>query len=54
MLKSIGMTPRQVVMMTVTSVAGLGAVGGLLGIPLGIGAHRLVVDHVGVIDSRRT
>ncbi|MCT9087518.1 ABC transporter permease [Streptomyces sp. ASQP_92] len=50
MLKSIGMTPRQVVLMTVTSVAGLGAVGALLGIPLGIAAHRLVVDHVGVID----
>ncbi|MET9881984.1 ABC transporter permease [Streptomyces sp. NPDC006430] len=49
MLKSIGMTPRQVVLMTVTSVAGLGAVGGLLGIPLGVLAHRLVVDHVGVI-----
>ncbi|MFJ6794930.1 ABC transporter permease [Streptomyces sp. NPDC091268] len=50
MLKSIGMTPRQVVLMTVTSVAGLGVVGGLLGMPLGIAAHRLVVDHVGVID----
>ncbi|MFF1793074.1 FtsX-like permease family protein [Kitasatospora sp. NPDC058263] len=50
MLKSIGMTPRQVVAMTVTSVAGLGAVGGLVGIPLGIAAHRLVVDHVGVVD----
>ncbi|MFD0359527.1 FtsX-like permease family protein [Streptomyces sp. NPDC127110] len=49
MMKSIGMTPRQVVVMTVTSVAGLGAAGGLLGIPLGIAAHRLVVDHVGVV-----
>ncbi|MFF1712302.1 FtsX-like permease family protein [Streptomyces sp. NPDC058268] len=50
MLKSIGMTPRQVILMTVTSVAGLGAVGALLGIPLGIAAHRLVVDNVGVVD----
>ncbi|MFF4454193.1 ABC transporter permease [Streptomyces goshikiensis] len=49
MLKSIGMTPRQVVVMTVTSVAGLGTAGGLLGIPLGMVAHRLVVDNVGVV-----
>ncbi|MHC6630659.1 FtsX-like permease family protein [Streptomyces globosus] len=49
MLKSIGMTPRQVMVMTVSSVAALGAIGGLVGIPLGIAAHRLVVDHVGVI-----
>ncbi|MCX4984809.1 FtsX-like permease family protein [Streptomyces sp. NBC_00572] len=50
MLKSIGMTPRQVVVMTVTSVAALGAAGGLLGIPLGVVAHRLVVDNVGVVS----
>jgi putative ABC transport system permease protein len=43
MLKSIGMTPRQVTTMVVTSMAALGAVGGLIGIPLGIVAHRLVV-----------
>jgi putative ABC transport system permease protein len=43
MLKSIGMTPRQVVTMVVTSMAALGVIGGLLGIPLGIGAHRLIV-----------
>ncbi|MGW1773432.1 ABC transporter permease [Streptomyces sp. NPDC002104] len=49
MLKSIGMTPRQVVVMTVTSVTGLGLAGGLLGIPFGIAAHRLVVDNVGIV-----
>ncbi|WP_406201737.1 ABC transporter permease [Kitasatospora sp. NBC_01560] len=49
MLKSIGMTPRQVVLMTLTSVAGPGLVAGLIGLPLGIGAHRLLVDHVGFI-----
>ncbi|MEU2080618.1 ABC transporter permease [Streptomyces albus] len=50
MLRSTGMTPRQVVVMTVSSVAALGLVGGVLGIPLGIVAHRLVVDHVGVVS----
>jgi putative ABC transport system permease protein len=43
MLKSIGMTPGQVTVMVVTSMTALGAIGGLLGIPLGILAHRLVV-----------
>lgn len=50
MLKSIGMTPRQVVAMTVTSVAGTGLVGGLIGLPFGIAAHRLVIDRIGVIS----
>ena len=43
MLKSIGMTPAQVTLMVVTSMAALGAVGGVVGIPFGIIAHRLVV-----------
>jgi putative ABC transport system permease protein len=43
MLKSIGMTPRQVTLMVVTSMAGLGALGGLLGIPIGILAHHLAM-----------
>jgi putative ABC transport system permease protein len=37
------MTPGQVTTMVVTSMTALGAIGGLLGIPLGILAHRLVV-----------
>ncbi|GIF68852.1 hypothetical protein Ais01nite_68870 [Asanoa ishikariensis] len=43
MLKSIGMTPRQVVTMVLTSMALVGVVGGVLGIPLGVLAHRFVV-----------
>ena len=43
LLKSIGMTPRQVVVMVVTSMSALGAVGALIGIPLGIlGLHAVV------------
>lgn len=46
MLKSIGMTPRQVTVMTVTSMAVLGAVGSLLGVPLGIVAYELVIPRM--------
>ncbi|WP_432853683.1 FtsX-like permease family protein [Amycolatopsis sp. CA-161197] len=42
MLKAIGMTPRQVTVMMITSVGVLGVVGGLLGLPLGFFVHRLV------------
>src|SRR5581483_9007537 len=48
-LKSIGMTPRQVVGMTVASVAALGVAGGVLGIPVGIAAHRLILDNLGTM-----
>jgi len=43
MLKSIGMTPRQVVTMVLTSMTVVGVVGGVLGIPLGILAHRYIL-----------
>ncbi|MBS2538174.1 ABC transporter permease [Catenulispora sp. NF23] len=43
MLKSIGMTPRQVTFMMITSMVPLGVIGGLLGLPVGIIAHRLIV-----------
>ncbi|MER5917511.1 FtsX-like permease family protein [Streptomyces sp. NPDC001982] len=46
MLKSIGTTPRQVTVMTVTSTAVLGAIGSLLGIPLGVLGHRLVIPRM--------
>jgi putative ABC transport system permease protein len=42
MLKSIGMTPRQVTVMMVTSMGVLGVLGGLVGLPLGVEVHGLV------------
>lgn len=45
-LKSIGMTPRQVTTMTVTSMTVLGAAGSLAGIPLGMVGHHLVVPRM--------
>jgi putative ABC transport system permease protein len=43
MLKSIGMTPRQVVTMVLASMALVGVIGSVLGIPLGMLAHRYVI-----------
>lgn len=45
-LKSIGMTPRQVVLMMIVSMAGLGAVGGLIGIPLGVVFQRYAMHAI--------
>ncbi|MER6029559.1 FtsX-like permease family protein [Streptomyces sp. NPDC001851] len=42
-LKSIGMTPRQV---TVTSMAVLGVLGSVPGIPLGVAAYEVVVPRM--------
>lgn len=44
MLKSVGMTPRQVVGMIVTSMGPLGVLGGIAGLPLGYGLHALIVS----------
>ncbi|MDL4817816.1 ABC transporter permease [Actinomadura opuntiae] len=45
--KAIGMAPRQTVVMVLASVAGLGAVGGLAGLPAGIALHHLVMPLMG-------
>lgn len=46
-LKTIGMTPRQVVGMIVASVVPVGVVAGLLGVPLGIAGQRIVLGFMG-------
>ncbi|MFE2643327.1 FtsX-like permease family protein [Streptomyces nigra] len=45
--KSLGMTPRQVVGMVLTSVAGIGVVASAAGIPLGVAVHRRVTPLMG-------
>jgi putative ABC transport system permease protein len=45
-LKSIGMTPGQVVLMMVTSMTALGAVGGLVGIPIGAAFQRYAMHAI--------
>jgi putative ABC transport system permease protein len=46
MLKSVGMTPRQVVAMIVTSMGLLGLLGGIVGLPLGYGLHALIIPMI--------
>lgn len=45
--KALGMAPRQTVAMVVTSVAGIGAVAGLCGVPLGIALHGYIIPVMG-------
>jgi len=45
--KAIGMTPRQTIAMVVCSVAGIGLVAGLIGIPAGIAVHHYVLPVMG-------
>ncbi|NUU22020.1 MAG: ABC transporter permease, partial [Streptomycetaceae bacterium] len=52
-LKSLGMTPRQTMAMVITSVVGIGLVGGAAGIPLGVALHHVVAPAMaGTADLR--
>ncbi|MFC9971631.1 FtsX-like permease family protein [Spirillospora sp. NPDC127200] len=46
-LKALGMTPPQVVAMTVVSMTALGVAGGVLGAPAGVALHRLGLELTG-------
>jgi putative ABC transport system permease protein len=45
-LKAIGMTPRQVIVMVAASAALLALAGGALAVPVGIALHRVLLDAV--------
>lgn len=51
-VKAVGMTPGQVVVMAVTSMAALGLIGGVLGLPGGVAAQQWVIRLIG--DSQDT
>jgi putative ABC transport system permease protein len=50
-LKAIGMTPRQVVAMVLASMAVLGILGAVVGIPVGIVLHRNILIVMGQIAT---
>ena len=46
-LKAVGLTPTQVVLMVIASVVPIGIVAGLLGVPLGMVFQRAVISYLG-------
>ena len=46
-LKTVGMTPRQVRVMVVASMVGLGVVAGVIAVPLGVYVHGWIMPAVG-------
>ncbi|MEV6837264.1 ABC transporter permease [Streptomyces sp. NPDC051133] len=46
-MKAVGMTPRQVLTMVITSVAAVGLLAGAAGVPLGVALHHHVTPLMG-------
>jgi putative ABC transport system permease protein len=51
-LKAVGLTPGQVVLMVVSSVVPVGLLAGLLGVPPGLAFQRAVLSHLGATAAR--
>ncbi len=51
-LKAIGLTPRQVIEMVVSSIVPIGLLAGLIGVPLGFIAQRAVLDYMGQVAAK--
>jgi putative ABC transport system permease protein len=50
-LKTVGMSPRQVVAMVVASMAFLGLIAGVIALPVGLELHRQILQFMGRISS---
>jgi putative ABC transport system permease protein len=48
-LKALGMTPAQVILMVVTSACVLGLLGAIVGVPVGIWLHQLLLSAMGSV-----
>jgi len=46
MLKAVGMSPRQVVVMVAASAGLIALVGGIVAVPVGVGLHRYLLDLI--------
>lgn len=52
-VKAVGMTPGQAVLMVVTSMAVLGLIGGALGVPGGVAAQREIIRIIGEAENTK-
>jgi putative ABC transport system permease protein len=50
-LKALGMSPRQVIVMVVASVLPVALVAGLIGVPLGLAFQRAALVYMGQVDA---
>ncbi|WP_329240506.1 FtsX-like permease family protein [Actinoallomurus sp. NBC_01490] len=46
-LKALGMSPRQTTAMIITSVSGVGLIAGVVGVPIGVAVHGIVIPIMG-------
>ncbi|WP_031519232.1 ABC transporter permease [Streptomyces sp. NRRL F-5123] len=52
-MKALGMSPRQTIAMVITSVAGLGLLAGVVGVPVGMALHGVIVPAMGSAAGTR-
>jgi putative ABC transport system permease protein len=52
-VKAVGMTPAQAVVMVITSMAVLGIIGGILGLPGGVAAQQAIIRFIGDSEGTR-
>jgi putative ABC transport system permease protein len=52
-VKAVGMTPAQAVVMVVTSMAALGVIGGILALPGGVAAQQAIIRLIGDAEGTR-
>ena len=51
-LKAIGLTPAQVVAMVIATVIPVGLLAGIIGVPIGLAAQRLVLGYMGEVAAK--
>ena len=51
-LKAVGLTPAQVVAMVIATVVPVGLLAGVIGVPIGLAAQRLVLGYMGEVAAK--